>query len=142
MYLVIKALHIICVISWFAGLFYIFRLFVYHRQNLENQEICQLLNKMQSRLFHVIIIPASFLSISAGIALLYLNPAFAGQTWLWLKLLLVVALFLYQVFAFIVMQRFAQRDFFITERQCRLINEVPTVLLFGIVFLVVLKPFL
>jgi putative membrane protein len=140
MYLSIKALHIILIVAWFAGLFYIFRLFVYHRQNSLNFSICELMGTMEKRLFYMIIMPASILAVISGLTLLFLNPIFITQGWFWTKIMFVVSLFIYQFFSFRVMQRFEQRHFFISERVCRIINEVPTIVLISVVFLVVVKP--
>lgn len=140
MYLGIKSFHIIFVVAWFAGLFYIFRLFVYHRQRSQNLEICDLLCTMERRLLHFIVFPASALTILSGIGMLYLNGSFLQQKWLWLKLILVFALMTYQGLSYWTYVHFRKRDFFLSEKACRFANEIPTLLLIGIVILVVLKP--
>ena len=140
MYLAIKSLHIISIVAWFAGLFYIFRLFVYHRKSSSNAEICELLCTMERRLLQVIIFPASTIAILSGIVLLNFNRVFLEQKWLWLKLLLVFGILIYQVFSCWTYSCFRRQIFFLSERSCRFINEIPTLLLIAIVILVVLKP--
>lgn len=124
MYLAIKSLHIISVVAWFAGLFYIFRLFVYHRKSSSNAEICELLCTMERRLLQVIIFPASTITILSGIVLLNFNRVFLEQKWLWLKLLLVFGILIYQVFSYWTYSRFRRQIFFLSERSCRFINEI------------------
>lgn len=88
----------------------------------------------------MIIFPAGTATILSGIGMLFLNKIFLEQTWLWLKLLLVLALLIYQFFSYWTYSRFLKRDFFLSERYCRIINEVPTLLLIAIALLVVIKP--
>lgn len=139
-YLEFKALHIISVVAWFAGLFYIFRLFVYHRQNTANPHCCDMLTTMERRLLCAIIFPANVMTILSGVSLACINTAFLSQPWFWAKLSFVVFLLGYQLLAWRTYRRFHQRDYYLSEKSCRFINEVPTVILMAIVFLVVLKP--
>lgn len=139
MYLTIKALHIIAVVAWFAGLFYIFRLFVYHRANSGSNEIRVLLSVMERKLLYYITLPASIAVALFGLTLLVLNPSVLSQSWLWFKLGLVAILFGYQAFSFQTYRRFKNKDFFLSERQCRLLNEVPTIPLILIVLFAVRK---
>lgn len=140
MYLEIKALHLISMVAWFAGLFYIFRLFVYHRENSENSQICALFSVMERRLLSLIILPASLATASFGLMLAFLNPQVLSATWLWAKLAFVVLLFCYQALAYRTYRCFGKAHFFLSSRACRILNEVPTVLLIVVVFLAVLKP--
>lgn len=139
-YLEFKAVHIISVIAWFAGLFYIFRLYVYHRQNSENKEACKIFSMMECRLLYFIITPASILTLLSGAGLITLNPAYLEQKWLWLKLFFVGLLLTYQFLSWFTYRRFQNAQFVLSEKQCRYINEWPTLVLIVVVFLVVLKP--
>ena len=139
-YKLIRSMHIIAVVAWFAGLFYIFRLFVYHAQNKNNADIARVFEVMERKLLRMIMIPASVFSLASGLLLAYLLEGTLRSPWFQSKFLGVVFLFLYQIFAFRTHRHFAQGDFFLTETQCRWINEVPTILLIWIVTLAVLKP--
>lgn len=141
-YLELKALHIISVVAWFAGLFYIFRLFVYHRQNTNVASNCAMLTTMQRRLLCAIIFPANIMTVLSGAGLVTANPNFLVQTWLWAKISLVILLLIYQLLAWRTFRRFSRGDFYLSEKACRVLNEVPTLLLIGIVSLVILKPWL
>ncbi len=141
MYLTIKALHLISMVAWFAGLFYIFRLFVYHLKYTERSGVPETMVEMERKLIKIIIRPAAVLTILMGGILLMLNPALLSAGWIWLKLFLVVLLIVYQIFATYTHSRLTRGDYFLTEKQCRMINEVPTLLLIGVVLLAVLKPF-
>lgn len=136
----LRAFHLIAMIAWFAGLFYIFRLFVYHVRHRSNTSLASVYATMEYRLIFFISHPAMALTIGLGIAMLVLSPAWLTQGWMHTKLLLVALLIGYQIFAGRVHKRFARGDYFLSERACRLINEVPTLLLIAIVLLAVLKP--
>lgn len=140
LYLSVKALHLISVVAWFAGLFYIFRLFVYHRIRANSAEVRDLFSTMERKLLSYIVLPASIATTCFGIWLLSLNPALLERAWIWAKLVLIAALFGYQYLAWHTWRKFARGEFYLSERSCRLINEIPTLLLIGIVFLAVLKP--
>lgn len=139
-YKLIRAFHLIAVVAWYAGLFYVFRLFVYHVQNKKNAEIARVFEVMEAKLLRIIMIPASIVVLMSGLLLAFLLEGTFHSHWFHAKLLGVVFLFLYQGFAFRTQQRFARCEFFLTETQCRWINEVPTILLIWIVTLAVLKP--
>ncbi|MCP5467697.1 MAG: protoporphyrinogen oxidase HemJ [Deltaproteobacteria bacterium] len=136
-----RALHIIFMVAWFAGLFYIFRLFVYHAKFKNNSEICQAYSLMERKLLYIIMHPAMLLTIILGIILISLNPAVMKAPWMHAKLTFVVLLIAYQIFAGITHKRFTKGDFFLSEKTCRFINEVPTIALIAIVILVVVRPF-
>lgn len=139
-YLWLKALHLIFMVAWFAGLFYIFRLFVYHAKFKDKPEMREVYTLMERKLLYIIMHPAMALTILFGFLLIVQNPPVLNATWFQAKLLLVLLLVCYQVFAGITHKRFAREDFFLSEKACRIINEVPTFLLIGIVILVVVKP--
>ncbi len=139
-YLWLKAFHLIAVIAWFAGLFYIFRLFVYHVKFQDQPNMREGYRLMEHKLLYIIMYPAMLLSLLFGILLISANPSVLRASWFHLKLGAVALLIAYQVLAGITAKRFARGEFFLSEKACRLINEVPTVLLIAIVLLAVLKP--
>lgn len=139
-YLWLKAFHIIFMVAWFAGLFYVFRLFVYHAKFKDQDNMRQAYALMERKLLYIIMHPAMLLTLLFGLLLISLNPSVLRAPWFHLKLFAVALLIGYQVFAGIVAKRFARGDFFLSERACRFINEVPTILLIVIVIMVVVKP--
>jgi len=143
-YLHFKALHIIFVVSWFAGLFYMPRLFVYHTEanektSPEREILLSQFTKMEKLLWNAIMTPACWLALLCGTAMLYLNPAWLDQDWMRLKLLLVVGLLAYHSFTRKILLEVRKEKFRFTSFQLRLYNEIATIFLFSIVFLVVLK---
>lgn len=140
LYLWLKTFHIIFMVAWFAGLFYIFRLFVYHAKYRDQANMRQAYALMERKLLYVIMHPAMLLTLLLGVLLIALNPPVLRAPWFHAKLLGVAGLIGYQIFAGITAKRFARGDFFLSERACRFINEVPTLLLIAIVILVVVKP--
>lgn len=140
MYLWIKAFHLIFMVAWFAGLFYIFRLFVYHVKFKDQQNMAEAYTLMERKLLYVIMHPAMLLTIGFGVTMLVMNPALLKMPWMHAKLTLAALLIAYQIYAGITHKRFARGDFRLSEKACRILNEVPTLLLIGIVLLAVLKP--
>ncbi len=141
-YFYVKALHIIFVVTWFAGLFYIVRLFIYNREaqekpETERQVLQQQFNIMISRLWFGITWPSCVLTLIFGSWLLIYNYPF--QNWLWIKLLFVVGLLLYHFSLHVIYQQQKQKNFKYTSQQLRLWNEVATVFLVAIVMLVVVR---
>jgi putative membrane protein len=137
----LRALHIIAVVTWFAGLFYIFRLFVYHVENAAEPKATAMLEVMERRLYRGICMPAMVITTALGIALWSNN--FAGYLttgWFKVKLVALVGLFAYHFYSGHVRVQLAAGRCRLTSRQCRLINEVPTVLLLTIVAMAVVKP--
>jgi putative membrane protein len=140
-FLWIKALHIIAVISWMAGLFYLPRLFVYHCRVQPGSEADGLFKIMERRLMAVIIRPASVVTVVAGILTVnFGGMSFAAQ-WLTFKLVGVAALIAYQFMLERHLAEFRRDERLHDERYFRLINEIPTLLLVWIVIFVVVKPF-
>ena len=141
-YLWIKALHVLAVIAWMAGLFYLPRLYVYHAGLAAGSETSELFKIMERRLLKAIMRPAAAVSIVAGFWVGLGGGWFGdGQWWLWAKLVLVVLMLGFHG----LLERHAA-EFRADRRRWsgkyfRVINEVPTVLLAGIVVLVVVKPF-
>jgi protoporphyrinogen IX oxidase len=139
-YPLIKALHIIFMVTWFAGLFYIFRLFVYHVKHRDEANMAAAYTVMERKLLFMIMHPSMALTLLFGGWLMVLNPAIFQQRWLHWKLLLVGTLIVYQIFAGRVHKRLAKGSYPLSEKACRIINEVPALILFMIVLLAVLKP--
>lgn len=135
-----KALHIISFVAWFAGLFYIFRLFVYHVENKDKPDVTAVLEVMERKLLRIICTPAMVLTTIFGLGLLHEMPGYAQQGWFHVKLGALFFLFGYHGYASKIRKKFAAREFVLTSKQCRMVNEVPTVLLILIVTMVVLKP--
>lgn len=140
-YQYVKAFHIIAMVAWFAGLFYIFRLFVYHVKHRERPGMAEAYAEMERKLMRIIMDPAMLVTTVLGVWLLAQNPGFLKQGWMHAKLSAVLLLIGYHVFAGITRRRFARGDYFLSERACRFINEAPTLLLIFIVIMVVVKPF-
>nr|WP_274389959.1 protoporphyrinogen oxidase HemJ [Azospirillum doebereinerae] len=141
MYLWIKALHVISIIAWMAGLLYLPRLFVYHTQAAPGSEASETFKVMERRLLRAIMDPAMTAAYVFGITMLVLEPAWMKQGWLHAKLLFVLLL----TASHILMGRW-QKDFALDrntrpQRFYRIVNEVPTLLMMGIVVFVIVKPF-
>jgi len=140
MHLWLKAFHLIAMVAWFAALFYMFRLFVYHAENRDEPETAAVLKAMAERLYRIIGTPAMVATWVFGLAMLVNMPSFLRAPWLHAKLLLLVGLTGYHFYVGYVKRRFAADDIFLTSRQCRMRNEIPTLFLVGIVLLAVLRP--
>ena len=142
-YLILKSLHVIGVVCWFAGLFYIVRLFIYHAEADANPEpkrgiLTGQFKLMQRRLWYGITWPAMILTAVTGGWLLKFHPI-AASPWLHLKFALLVPLFAYHFYCGWVLQQLARDVVPRTSHQFRILNEVPTFLLVGIVFTVISK---
>ncbi len=138
-YLIIKSLHIISIISWMCGLLYLPRLFVYHSNAYQGGDLDKTLQIMEEKLLRIIMNPAMILSFVFGIWLIYL-VGFSGG-WLHLKLVLVLGLAGFHGFLAKCRKDFSFGRNTRSEKFYRVINEVPTVLMIAIIFLVILKPF-
>lgn len=136
----LKAFHLIAMVAWMAGLFYMFRLFVNRVDHGEHEAVVAVLEGMAERLFRIIMTPAMVATLLFGFAMLALNPGYLRAPWLLLKLVLVGLLLAYHFYIAYVMRRFAAGDVYLDSFQCRLRNEIPTPLLIGIVLLAVLRP--
>ena len=144
MYQYILAIHIIFIVCWFAGLFYIVRLFIYHTEAQEKPEpdrtiLSQQFEIMERRLWYVITVPSMFLVLAAGITMLYLIPAWLQQSWMHLKIAFVLSLIVYHFICQSKIKQMKKGIFKWSSTQLRVWNEVSTILLFAIVFLAVLK---
>ncbi len=140
----IKSLHLIFVITWFAGLFYIPRLFIYHIEAQEKSQpdrdiLSKQLKVMTRRLWYIITWPSAILATIFAIWLLILNPAWLSQAWLHVKLAFVLLLFIYHGKTQQIFNQQQQDVFKWTSNQMRIFNEGATLILFSVVFLVILK---
>ena len=140
-YLWLKAFHIIFVVTWFAGLFYIPRLFVYH-SSATDQISKDRFKMMESKLYRIIMNPSMILAVGLGIWLLVETwQSFSGQRWIWLKIFLVILLIGYHHYCLRIMKSFAADQVPHSEKFFRIFNEVPALVLIAAVILVVVKPF-
>lgn len=140
-YLWVKAAHIIAAVCWFAGLFYLPRLFIYHA-GAEDQDGRDRFVVMESKLYRIIMNPAMVATLVFGVWALALTwSAYGASLWLWLKVALVVALVGYHHYCRRIMRRLASGDSSHSERFLRLFNEAPTLALVLIVILAVVRPF-
>ncbi len=143
-YLYAKSVHIIFVVSWMAGLFYIVRLFIYHveaneKPELEREIVQRHLQEWQSKLWNIITTPAMVLSIIAGAYMIYLNPELLQADWMHVKLVFVAGLLIYHFTCQRIIGRLKKGLPTWTSFQLRLWNELATIFLVAIVFTVVLK---
>ena len=143
-YLLFKSIHLIAVISWMAGLLYLPRIFVYHSEAIANNKSDDLIDTfkvMERRLFIYIMNPAMIASWIFGILLIHtIGMDSFGHIWLQLKLVFVIILTIYHFFLFQCLRKFAENNNTYSSKFYRIINEIPTVLLIGIVLVVVFKP--
>ena len=142
MYLWLKWLHVVSVISWMAGILYLYRLLIYLAERGANADIKGLLVLMARRLFKYITVPAAAVSYIAGLGMVAVMPAIAKGHWFGLKFILVLGLTHYTVKAGLLIGRFEKgADNLPSSKRLRVLNEVPTVLMLVIVWLVLFKPF-
>ena len=134
----LKAFHVIAVVTWFAGLFYLPRLFVYHAYAKDAISI-ERFGIMERRLFAIMTIGA-VASLGFGLAMLVGAPIYLTMAWLRIKLLLVLVLIAYHLFCFQLMRDFAENRNTRSAKWYRGFNEVPSLLLIAIVVLAVVKP--
>lgn len=135
----IKAFHVVAMVTWFAGLFYLPRLYVYHADAADAPSV-QRFCVMERRLFALMTIGAAA-TVVLGLWMIVLMPAYLSMHWLHAKLLLVAALVGYHAYCWKLMRDFAQARNSHGSKWYRGFNEVPSVLLIGIVMLAVAKPF-
>ncbi len=141
LYLLFKSLHLIAVISWMAGLLYLPRIFVYHAETKDNQDKYNTFNIMEKRLFVYIMNPSMILSWIFGLLLLHsLGLETLKEFWLLVKIILVISLTFYHFFLFSCLKNFSENNNRHSSKFFRFINEVPTVLLIAIIFIVIFKP--
>ena len=143
-YFLFKSIHLIAVVSWMVGLLYLPRIFVYHTESIENKKSEDLISTfkiMERRLFIYIMNPAMIISWIFGVLLIYsIGIDNLNTFWLQLKLFFVIILTFYHFFLFNCLRRFVENNNSHSSRFYRIINEIPTILLIGIIFTVVFKP--
>ena len=140
-YLLFKSLHLIAVISWMAGLLYLPRIFVYHAENFNDSKTSSIFKIMEKKLYLYIMMPAMVLSWIFGMILIS-NIGFEnlGTLWIKIKLILVIILTMYHFYLGKLLEDFRLNKNSKSSKFFRFINEVPTLLLILIVFIVVFKP--
>ena len=140
-YLLFKSLHLIAVISWMAGLLYLPRIFVYHVENVEKKEASNIFEIMEKKLFYYIMRPAMILTWIFGLVLIYLNGVeIFSQLWMQIKIVLVILLSVYNDFLGKCLVSLKNDSNIRSSKFFRIINEIPTIILIFIVFLVIFKP--
>lgn len=137
----IKALHVITVISWMAGMLYLPRLFVYHAESAKGSEKSETFKVMERRLLKFIINPAMIAAWAFGLLMVALNPALLQEGWLHVKLLCVLLLSGAHGFFASCVKRFARDENTRSAKFYRYINELPTILMIVIVIMVIVRPF-
>jgi putative membrane protein len=143
-YLYIKALHVVFIVTWFAGLFYIVRLYIYTKEASQKDEpsrsiLIAQLNIMQKKLWYIITWPSFILTLIFGPWMLYLNPAILTFPWMWLKLIFVGLLALYHLQCHAYYKQQQAGIFKVSSFKLRLFNELATVFLVAIVFLIIVR---
>ena len=143
-YLLFKSIPLIAVISWMAGLLYLPRIFVYHSEAITNnksEDLVSTFKIMERRLFIYIMNPAMIASWIFGVLLIHtIGTDNLSSLWLQLKLLFVIILTTYHLFLFQCLRKFAENNNSYSPRFYKMINEIPTVILIAIVFIIVFKP--
>jgi putative membrane protein len=142
--LISKAVHFIGFVAWFAGLFYLIRLYIYHVEALGKEQPDRMILStqftiMEKRLFAIIVRPAMLLTFIGGITMLIINPAYLEQGWLHFKLLLVIILAGFSEYSQRFIKKLEQGFLPMSSSRFRMLNEFPTLLLVAIVLLAVLK---
>ena len=145
-YTIVKAIHIIFMVSYFAGIFYIVRLFIYHTDSQAEEEpkrtiLQEQFIKMEKLLWNIITVPAFVLMLISGLLMLLPNwtAYFSHWTWMHIKLTFILVLFCYQYLCWTILRELKRNKFRYNSLQLRLWNEVATIILFAVVFAVVLK---
>jgi putative membrane protein len=140
-YLLFKSLHLIAVISWMAGLLYLPRIFVYHSENMNRDEICTVFKTMERKLYNYIMTPAMILSWLFGLILIsQVGFETIGTKWLQIKLISVILLSVYHFYLGSLLLKFNKDNNIKSSKFFRWLNEFPTLLLIIIVFVVIFKP--
>ena len=140
-YLLFKSLHLIAVVSWMAGLLYLPRIFVYHAENNTEKNTSEIFKIMEKRLMFFIMTPAMILSWLFGISLILINgTSINSSLWVQAKLFLVVLLTIYHLFLAHYLRKFALDENEKNAKFFKIINEIPTVLLILIIFVIIYKP--
>ncbi|MDA9186950.1 protoporphyrinogen oxidase HemJ [Candidatus Pelagibacter sp.] len=140
-YLLFKSLHLIAVVSWMAGLLYLPRIFVYHVENKEKKEATDIFEVMEKRLFFYIMRPAMIFTWIFGLILIYLNGIeIFSQIWMQLKFILIILLSIFHEYLGRCLYSLKNNTNTKSSKYFRIINEIPTILLILVVFIVIFKP--
>ena len=140
-YLLFKSLHLIAVVSWMAGLLYLPRIFVYHVENSEKKQATDIFEVMEKRLYFYIMRPAMVLTWLFGIILIYISGIEVfTQLWMQLKFISVILLTIFHEYLGKCYYSFKNNVNLKSAKYFRIINEIPTILLILIVFIVIFKP--
>jgi putative membrane protein len=140
-YLLFKSLHLIAVVSWMAGLLYLPRIFVYHVENKEKKDATEIFEVMEKRLFFYIMRPAMIFTWIFGLILIYLNGIeIFSQIWMQLKFILIILLSIFHEYLGQCIYSLKNNTNTKSSKYFRVINEVPTILLILVVFIVIFKP--
>ncbi len=138
----ILAFHVMSFVSWMAMLFYLPRLFIYHRENADTKPFTDVVEVQEYKLMKYIGVPAMWATIISGSTMLYLNSGiFSSGGWMHVKLFLVILLFTYHLSLEKIRKEMIDNPHFKSSKWLRMYNEVPTLLMIGIVIMVVVKPF-
>lgn len=140
-YQVLLALHIISIISWMAGILYLIRLQINGRdQGYESESVFLLLKGMMTRLYRFITIPAMICSYIFGLGMVFINPTLVSQNWFLVKVFSVIFLTLSTIISGKIIKFYIEKKELPSSKKLRYFNEVPTLLMIIIVFMVILKP--
>ena len=141
MYLLFKSLHLIAIVSWMAGLLYLPRIFVYHVENNEKKEAVNIFVIMEKKLYFYIMYPAMFFSWIFGLVLISITGFYSlSFLWLKLKLIFVILLTIYHLYLGKCIKELKENTNQKSSKFFRIFNEIPTILLILIVFIVIFKP--
>jgi len=140
-YLYVKALHVIAMVAWMAGMFYLPRLYVYHADAAVGSEMSETFKVMEQRLLRVIINPAMLATWALGLLLMFVFIDWRSAGWLHAKIMIVIALTVFHIMLARWRKAFAADRNSLSSGFYRAVNEIPTILLIIIVFLAVVKPF-
>lgn len=141
MYLWLKAFHIISVITWFAGIFYLPRLFVYHAA-CEDEISSERFKVMERKLYRLIMTPSMVITLTLGFGMLAMAwQGLSVQSWIWIKIALVGLLVAYHLHCGWIINAFATNTQYRSEKYFRIYNELPVLILIPVILLVVLQPF-
>ena len=140
-YLLFKSLHLIAIVSWMAGLLYLPRIFVYHVENKEKKVATDIFEVMEKKLFFYIMRPAMIFTWIFGLILVYLNGIeIFSQLWMQIKIVLVILLSAYNDYLGKCLTSLKNNTNIRSSKFFRIINEIPTIMLILIVFIVIFKP--
>ncbi len=144
-YLIFKALHVIFIVSWFAGIFFLGRMFIYHREALDKTQVEQdilipLFSSAEKRIMFIIILPSMLITLGLGLSLMAASGAYR-EGWFHFKMVFVILFIGYNHYCVRIRKKLANKDLSLSSLKLRLLNEVPFLFLVAIVFTVFLRSF-